>query len=194
MIQINYFASAMASIVLSVCTAICAAYGKEVEIKVPNQKDWSQKLELAKGASSVYYRGLCLFKDHISELEYRGGKEEVKQVLAYLEGQKFVDSRIEDREPQMVGIGGGVRFYNHEGVEVARIFYMVNDFGIVLSKQKKVMYVTKHHDTTTFMSDEKSLPFVFFGEILELGEWEDIRVRQKMKNIHEYRKINSYLR
>jgi hypothetical protein len=154
---------------------------------IPYQENWDKVIDMARGASTIYYRGLCLYKSHISEIECKGAKAEVKEVVAFLAKQKFVGSRCEDRVPLPVGIGGGVRFYDEKGNQILRVFYMVNDWGIDLDEKHRIMFTTIHRDVNTFFSDEEELPFVSFGKIAEKDGWKGHQVYRKMKEIGEYR-------
>jgi len=79
---------------------------ESAKITIPYQENWNKIIGVSRDAATVYFRGLCLYKSHISEIECRGGKEEVKQVIDFLASQKFESSYSEEEEPVGVGIGG----------------------------------------------------------------------------------------
>lgn len=156
-------------------------------VEVPHFKTWLKVIEKARTASSVSYRGLCLYQSHISGIECKGGKDEVAQVLTWLESQKIVESSLKKRSPVGTGIGGVVRFYDDKGNEVTNVAYLINDLVVTLNEETIVLFVTANSTEKTFFSDDEALPFVYFGKAVEKSGWKELRVLRKMKEIHEYR-------
>jgi hypothetical protein len=161
---------------------------ESAKITIPYQENWNKIIGVSRDAATVYFRGLCLYKSHISEIECRGGKEEVKQVIDFLASQKFESSYSEEEEPVGVGIGGWVQFSNAKGDPISTVFYMENNLCIDLDEEHRIIFMTAHQDEDTFYSDSEALPFVFFGKTAEKDGWKDLRVHRKMKEINEYRK------
>jgi hypothetical protein len=166
----------------------------EVQTKtlVPHQIKWDQLIEKAKKASTVSYRGLCLYDDHITDIECRGGEKEVEALVDYMVKQKFVDSVIDERVPLDVGVGGIAKFYDRDGKEVGQFYYMNNDLCLDLDEKSRIFFLANGTDDSPFCLENPMIPFNFFGKIVESGGWKELKVRRKMKNIHEYRKSKCY--
>ncbi len=143
-----------------------------LERGVLHQENWDTLIQRIRDAKTVYYRGLCLYRDRIVEVSARGDREMAKLVTEYFEKQEFESSNVEPIGYAAHSIGGWVRFYDKDGVEIATVNYFTNDFSIDLTENDCCIFRTKHHKANALMSNDE-VPFNFFGDLMERPGWDD---------------------